>query len=116
MAGSRQFHAFPHQLVEVHRRAVKRAFLSRRCARFQHLFDGMEQALGIEVHHFVELAALRLIYFASLQGLEVEADGSDRGLQVTSDGVDEAVMLLVAANLADQKNRIKNKTGYDGSE
>ena len=32
------------------------------------------------------------------------------------DGVDEAVMLLVAANFADQKNRIEDKAGNDGAE
>src|ERR1700684_3475867 len=33
-----------------------------------------------------------------------------------SDRVDEAVMLLIAANFADQKNRVEDKTGDDGAK
>src|ERR1035438_5739466 len=116
MAGPRQFDALSHQRIEVHRRALKETLLLRRRTRFQHLFDGVQQALGVEEHQLVELAALRFFYFAPLQSLEIETDGGDGRLQFMGDGVDEAVMLLVAANFADQKDRIEDEAGYYGSE
>jgi hypothetical protein len=88
-----------------------RAFLLRRLTRFQDLFHGVQQAVGIEQHELVELAPLRFFHLAPLQGFEVEADGGDRRLQFVGDGVDEAVVLLVAANFADQKNRIEDEAG-----
>ena len=109
MAHSRQFHALAHQRIEFHRQALRRAFLMRRLTRFQHLFHGVQQALGIEQHQLVELPPLRFFHLASLQSLQVEPDGGDRRLQFMGDRVDEAVVLLVAANFADQKNRIEDQ-------
>ena len=48
-----------------------------------------------------------------LQGLEIEPDGGDGRLQFMGDGVDEAVVLLVATNLADQKDGIEDEAGDD---
>ena len=116
MARSRQFDALAHQRVEFHRQALRRAFLLRRLTRFQDLFHGVQQAVGIEQHELVELAPLRFFHLASLQGFEVEADGGDWRLQFVGDGVDEAVVLLVAANFADQKNRIEDEARNDGAK
>src|SRR5208282_3964463 len=98
------------------RQARRRTFLLCRLARFQHLFHGVEQALGIDEHQLIELPPLRFSHIESLQGLKVEPDGRDRRLQFVSNRVDEAVVLLVAANFADQKNRIEDKPGYYGPE
>jgi hypothetical protein len=113
MAHSRQFHALAYQRIELHWQALRRAFLLRRLTRFQHLFHGAQQAIGIEQHELVELPALRFFHLASLQGFEVEPDGGDGRLQFMGDRVDEAVVLLVAANFADQKNRIKDEARND---
>src|SRR5208282_2497643 len=105
-----------HQRVEFQRQALGRAFLVHRLSRFQHLFHGVQQALGIEQHQLVELAPLRFSDLESLQRLKIELDGRDRRLQFVSDRVDEAVMLLVAANLANQKNGIEDEAGNDGAK
>src|SRR6266481_4722209 len=116
MTHPRQFHALAHERVEFHRQALRRAFLLRRLTRLQHLFDGMQQALGIEQHQLIELPPLRFSYLESLQSLEVEPDGRDRRLQFMGDRVDEAVMLLVAANFTDEENRIEDEAGDDGAK
>src|SRR5882762_3327542 len=76
----------------------------------------MQQALGIEQHQLVELPPLRFSHLESLQSLKVEPDGRDRRLQFVSDRVDETVVLLVAANFTDKKNRIEDETGDDGAK
>src|ERR1700693_2664366 len=76
----------------------------------------MQQALGIEQHQLVELPPLRFSYLESLQSLKVEPDGRDRRLQFMGDRIDETVMLLVAANFADEKNRIEDEAGDDGAK
>src|SRR5258708_16714457 len=76
----------------------------------------MQQALGIEQHQLVELSPLRFSYLESLQSLKVEPDGRDRRLQFMSDRVDETVVLLVATNFTDEKNRIEDEAGDDGAK
>src|ERR1700724_2195356 len=76
----------------------------------------MQQALGIEQHQLVELPPLRLSYLESLQSLKVEPDGRDRRLQFMGDRVDETVVLLVAANFTDEKNRVEYDAGDDGAK
>ena len=76
----------------------------------------MQQALGIEQHQLVELPPLRFFDFEALQSLKVEPDGRDRRLQFMGNRVDETVMLLVATNFADEKNRIENEPGDDGAK
>ena len=116
MARSCQFHALLHERVKIHRRAMNRTLLLRCGARFQHLLDGMQKAIGVEQHQLVELAALHFFNRKSLQGLQIKADGRNRRLQFVGDGVDEAVVLLVAANFADQKNRIEDEARNDGAK
>src|SRR5208282_544603 len=116
MAHARQFHALAHQRVEFHWQALPRTFLLRRRARFEHLFHRVQQAIGIEQHGVVKLPPLRLVKLERLQCLEIKPDGRDRRFQFMSDGVDEAVMLLVAPNLAYQKNRIEDKASDDGAK
>src|ERR1700720_3828650 len=76
----------------------------------------MQQALRIEQHQLVELAPLRFSDFESLQSLKVEPDGRDRRFQFMGDRVDETVMLLVAANFTDKKNRIEDEAGDYGAK
>ncbi len=116
MAHSRQFHALAHQGVEFQRQALGRGFLVRRLTRFQHLFHGVHQALGIEQHQLVELPPLRFTHLESLQSLKVEPDRGDGCLQLMGDSVDEAIVLFVASNFADQKNRIEDEAGHYGAK
>src|SRR6202521_3947225 len=116
MTHPRQLHTFAHQRVEFNRQALRRAFLLRRLTRLQHLFDGVQQALGIEQHQLVELPPLRFSDFESLQSLKVEPDGRDRRLQFMGDRVDETVVLFVAANFTDEKNRIEDEAGDNSAK
>ena len=85
--------------------------------RRQHLLHGAEQAIGIVKHDKKEIrwrwASLDV---ARLQGLEVKADGRDGRFEFVGDRVDEAVVLLVAANFADQKNGVQNHAGDNRGE
>lgn len=85
-------------------------------ASFQYLLDSGEQTIGVQQHEGVELFALLLVEFSPLQRLKIKPDGSDGRLQFVSNGVDEAVMLLVAPNLANQEERIQDKPGADRPE
>ena len=74
------------------------------------------QPVGVGQHDVVELAALRVADLARLQRLEVQADRRDRRLQLVGDGVDEAVVLLVALDLAHQEHRVDDEAGDDEAE
>ena len=76
----------------------------------------MQQALGIEQHQLVELPSLRFSYLESLQSLKVEPDGRDRRLQFMGNRVDETVVLFVAANFTDEKNRIEDEAGDNSAK
>src|ERR1700681_2760743 len=95
---------------------MRRAFFLRRFSRLQDLFDGVQKAIGIKQQQFVEIPPLVIGHLAPLQGLQIKANGGDRGLQFMSDGVDEAVVLFVAANFADEKNRIEDEAGDYGAK
>jgi hypothetical protein len=64
--GARQFQALAHQCVKFHRQALPRTLLLRRRARFQDLFHGLQQAIGIDKHQLIELPPLRLVDLARL--------------------------------------------------
>src|ERR1700674_2416192 len=76
----------------------------------------MQQALGIEQHQLVKLPPLRFSDFESLQSLKVEPDGRDRRLQFMGNRIDETVVLFVAANFTDKKNRIENEPADYGAK
>src|SRR6185437_11770761 len=102
-------------------REIKVDALRSACACFaglQDLFDGAHQTVGVLEHQLIKAAALGFINlrFAALEGLQVQADGGDGSFQLVGDGIDEAVMLLVAANLADQKTGVENEAGGDSAE
>ena len=82
----------------------------------QHLVDGAQQPLVVGQHDVVELFALFVVDLARLQGLQIEADRGDGSLELVRDGVDEAVLLLVAADLPHQEDRVENDAGDDQGE
>ena len=79
----------------------------------QHLIDRVQQPVAVLEHDAVELAPLVLVELARLQRLQVQADRRDRRLQLVGDGVDEGVVLLVAADLAHQEDRVQDEAGDD---
>jgi hypothetical protein len=53
---------------------------------------------------------------AALEGFEIESNAGDGGLELVGDGVEEGVLALVAADLADQKDRVENDSGDEDGE
>src|ERR1041385_7311896 len=74
----------------------------------QNLLDSLEQPSAVLQHDAVELLALGLVDSAGLQRFQVQPDGCDRRFQFVGDGVNEGVLLLVAADFADQEKRIQH--------
>ena len=116
MSRARQFHTLAHHRVEVHRDALAGSLLLGTGARLQHLLHRTHEALGIDQHRSVKLAALTFVHFTLLQRFQIETNGGNRSLEFVSNGIDEAVMLLIPANLADQKDRVQDEPGDDGAE
>jgi hypothetical protein len=115
---ARQCHALAHDLAEIDRRTAAAVELGAGpgTAGPQHLLDGVQQPVAVVEHDAVELLPPGVVEVARLQGLEVEPDGSDRRLELVGDRVDERVVLLVAADLADQKDRVQHHAGDDQQE
>ncbi len=84
--------------------------------RPQDTFNRAHQALRVLQHHLVKLAPLLLVNIALLQRLQIQPDGSDGRLQLVGHSIQEAVLLLVAAHLAHQKNRVEDDSGDDEAE
>src|ERR1019366_7595281 len=95
---------------------MPRSLLLRDRASLQHLFHGAHEALGVDEHRLVKLAALILVHFALLQRFQIETNGGDRSLELVSNGIDEAVVLLVAPDFAHQKDGIENESGDNGAK
>jgi hypothetical protein len=116
MSCTRKIDAFAHQGAEIYFHAVASGALVSGFAGLQNLFHGAQQTIRVQQHELVKFAPLRLLYLTLLQGFQVKANGSNWGLQFVRDRVDEAVVLLAAANFADQKNRIQSNSGDDSAE
>src|SRR5579872_1094009 len=116
MARAGHLHALAHQSAKIQQHALWWRFLVDGLSRLEHLLHRFQQTVRIVKHEPVKLFALGFIHFAALQGLEIKANGSNRRLQFVSDGVDKTVMLLVALDFADEKNRIENQPGGNGPE
>jgi hypothetical protein len=69
MPGARQFEALADKQVKFDWQELRRTFPVRGFAGLQHLFDGVEKAVGIEQHQLVEVTPLLVAYFAPLQSL-----------------------------------------------
>src|SRR5579864_86214 len=79
----------------------------------EHLLDSVHQAIGVFQHELVELAPLRFFNLPPLQGLQVEPDGCDRRLQLVSYRIDEAIVLLIAADFADEETGVQDQPGHN---
>src|SRR5208337_1255564 len=104
-----------------HLAARENRVLLHHTSRAQHLLNCSDQPLGVFQHHLVELAALLLVQVALLQRLQIQPDGSDRRFQLVGHCIQEAVLLLVAPDLAHQKDGIEydardNKAEEDNAE
>src|ERR1700677_867008 len=116
MSCSGHFDAIANQFCKIDGNAFAAALSVSRYGGFEHLLDGAQETIGVVKHAAVKLAALRLVDVTMLQRLQVKADGCNRGLEFVRDRVDETVVLLVAANLAQQKNCIEDQPGRNGTE
>ncbi len=111
--GAGQRNAFPRDLGEVDPKLGDAPEVRLRAAGSQDLFDGVQQPVAVFEHRLVELPSLRLVQLARQQCLQVEADRGDWCLELVSDGVDERVVLLVAPDLADEKDGVEHHPGND---
>ncbi len=107
---------FLNQLIHVHTHADLAAYALAEFAGLQHLFDGRHQSVGVLAHHGQEFLLLLVRDFAAAHGVEIEPDGGDGRLQLVGYRVDEAVLLLVAADFAHQKNCVEDKSDDQKSE
>src|ERR1700733_4029636 len=101
-----------YQFIHVHADAYLGACPLTEFARFQHLLHGCHQAVGVLAHHGEERLLLLGRDIAPAHGVEVETDGGDGRLQLVRHSVDEAVLLLVAAHFAHQKDGVEDES-YD---
>ena len=90
--------------------------MPRRAGRAQHLLDEPEQAIAVLEHDTVELLPLFGIQLATLQCFQVEADRGQRRLQLVGDRVDERIVLLVAPDLAHEKDGVEHEPADDDEE
>ena len=82
----------------------------------QHLVDRVQQPIAVLQHDAVELATFVLVEVSRLERLQIEANRRHGRLQLVGDRVDERVVLLVAADLADQKDGVEHEAGDDDQE
>src|SRR5271157_1060033 len=116
MTRARQSHRILHQWADCDFLPGERLVLLHHPRRAQHLLDRAHQTLRVFQHHLVKLVALFLVQVALLQRLQVQVNRGDGCLQLVRHRIQEAVLLLVTANLAHQKNRIENDAGNDETE
>ena len=113
MASAGHVHAVAHQLPEVDFHFFSARFLVPGAPRPQNLLHRVGEAVGIAQHQPVKLLPLRFRQIASLQRFQMQPDRRHRRLQFMGNRVDKAVMLLVAPDLAQQKNRVDHHAGDD---
>jgi hypothetical protein len=101
---------------EVDGDAVLLAMTLAELAGLEDLLDGAEETVGVGEHVGVELLALTVVDWPSLEGLEVEADARDGGLELVGYGVEEGVLTLVAADLADEEDSVEDDSGDEYGE
>src|SRR5579871_4386291 len=116
MASSCGVHAVANQLTEIHFRFLLPGFLIAGPAGAQDLFDRIGQPVDVTQHDAVELLLLWFGQFPPLQGFQMQADRGHWGLQFVSYGIDETVVLLAAAEFADEEDGIHYHTRDDESE
>lgn len=116
MARAREFHALGDQRAEINGRAEAPMGSKARLAGLQNLLDRALESVGVAKHELVKMLALGFLDVAALKRFEVQANRGDRSLQFVSDGVDEAIVLLVAADFANQKERVQDHAGNDRGE
>src|SRR5215469_1219177 len=116
VARARNFDAFLRQRSEIYVAANGCLRLVRNLSGLQYLIDRFEETVGVAQHEPVKILALRLVYVTSLQRLEIQPDRRDGRFQFVCDSVDETVVLLVAAQLANQEARVENHSQDDPAD
>src|SRR5258708_20438639 len=116
MAGNGCLHGVAHDLAKVDFGFFASCFLVAGASGAKHLLDGLGEAVGVAQHQAIEILALRFWKVAAQKSFQMQTDGGNRRLQFMRDVVDKAVMLLVAPNFANQKNRVHNQPAKDHCE
>ena len=80
------------------------------------LLDRGEEAVGVGAHDAVEVCTLLVADGTALEGVQIEADAGERGLELVGDGVEEAVLAVVAADLAEEEDGVEDDTGDQDAE
>src|SRR5689334_20613409 len=84
--------------------------------RTQHLFHSSHKTVSVIQHQAVKIASLVFGQSPALQRLQIKTDGGDGRFQFVSDSVEEAILLLVAADLSNKKDRVKHQAGNNQAE
>jgi hypothetical protein len=103
--------AVGHQRMKFDANALLHALTLAELTCFEYGFDGGEEAVGVGAHDGVELVPLGLISRTALKGVEVKADARDGSLEFVGDSVQEAILALVATDLADQEDSVEDNAG-----
>src|SRR5262245_11913759 len=113
VARLRQLDGLAHESGDVNRRSCNDLRLVADRARLQYLVYRAVQPFRIRQHDIVETTPLLLAERSRLKGFEVQAYRRDRRLELVRHGVDEGVVLLVAANLENEKHGVDDQPGDD---
>src|SRR5919197_554410 len=112
----RDIDAFLNQAAEIHLRKFAPSPPVSGAACFQHLLNRTQQPVAIQQHESVKVTPLLFVYLSPLQGFQIESNRSDGSLQFVRNGIDEAIVLLVATNLAYQEDGVQDEPGSNSAE
>ena len=82
----------------------------------QDLLDESQQTIAVLVHDAIELLPLLGIQVAPLERFQVQPDRRQRRLELVGDRVDERIVLLVAPDLAHEKDGVEHEPADDYEE
>src|SRR5712691_1912590 len=101
-----EFKCIPDQGREVHSLPVLPVAPMAHLAGFQHLLDGAKEPIGVIEHNAIKVATLGFVELPAFESLQVQANGSDGRLKCVRDSIEKAVLLLISADFAHEKNGV----------
>jgi hypothetical protein len=75
-------------------------------AGFQHLLDGAKESIGVIEHNAIKVATLGFVELPAFESLQVQANGSDGRLKFVCHYIEKAILLLISADFADEKDGV----------
>src|SRR5690349_20402853 len=109
VTNERQLQTLAQHLRQIDRRLRNAPPAMTHAPGEQYLFDSFRQSIAIGEHDVVERLPLLRVDVARLECREIKANRSERRLEFVGNRVDERVVLLIAANLANQKRRVDDQ-------